>query len=134
MPSTPYRVLIVDDDLPLRTLMRFALQHDDRFDVVAEAGNGREALRELDRQDVDLMLLDLAMPEMNGLELLEHLAEHDQGPPTIVLSAFAGADFERSAMAAGAVGFLSKGSAFDRFGDQLLKLLHSGDDAAHPTG
>lgn len=123
MADTPYRVLVVDDDLPLRTLMRFALAHDDRFEVVGEAGTGKEAMDLLDELEVDLMLLDLAMPVMNGFEVLQQLQEQAGGPATIVLSAFAGDEYERDALAAGAIGYLSKGSAFDRFGDQLISLL-----------
>ena len=91
------RILIVDDEAPVRGLLRVIAQ---RSGLIAdEAGNGFECLELLGRNTYDVILLDLAMPWMNGLEVIEYLKRKDSHPAVIVLTAmtkwnFAGIDPE----------------------------------------
>lgn len=82
-------VLIVDDSRLMQAAIRHALEMiDTPIDVVFTAGNGNEALERLETTDVDLMFLDIFMPEMNGLELVDHLAETGRikALPVIIIS------------------------------------------------
>jgi DNA-binding NarL/FixJ family response regulator len=65
-----HRILIVDDHILLRAGLRALLTQDQRFEVVGEAGDGREAIRAVGQLVPDLVLMDLSMPGMNGIEAL----------------------------------------------------------------
>lgn len=103
------RTVIADDADDLRMLVRMALELDGRFDVVGEAGDGEDALRLVDLHEPDLLLLDLAMPRMDGLEVLEHLQKRAQAPPVVVLSGFATAAMVDRALSLGATAYIEKG-------------------------
>ena len=103
------RILIVDDNADLRRVTARVLRHFSRYEVVTASG-GSEALEILDRQPVDLILLDLSMPEMDGLTVLERLRGRDGRPrvPVLMLTAMAGDRERNRAMELGAGGFLVK--------------------------
>jgi CheY-like chemotaxis protein len=107
---TPIRVVVADDAADIRTLVRFTLERDGRFVVVAEAANGQEALTVLDETHPDALLLDLAMPVMDGLEVLERLQERQASPPVIVFSGFSNQTMTDRALALGAAGYIDKGT------------------------
>lgn len=119
---TPYRVVLAEDNVPLRTLLRFLVEADPRFVVVGEAGDGLETLEHVEVRDPDLLLLDLSMPVMDGLEVLEKLV-HRPRPVVAVLTGFEDPDLEQQALQAGAAAYLTKGSAFDGLVDRLDQLL-----------
>jgi signal transduction histidine kinase len=106
--AKPLRVVIVDDTPDLRDLLRMALESGG-FDVVAEAGDGAEAIEVARAHVPDVILLDLAMPVMDGLEALPTLRELCPDAKIVVLSGFGAAQMTRRAMAAGADGYLQKG-------------------------
>ncbi len=83
----PVRVLIVDDEPLARSKIRRWLQGSAEFHIVAECGNGYDALHVLKDETVDLLFLDVQMPEMNGLSMLRQLAE-DQRPVVIFVTAY----------------------------------------------
>jgi CheY-like chemotaxis protein len=118
----PHRVLLAEDNVPLRTLLRFSVEADARFVVVGEAGDGAEALELLETHDPDLLLLDLSMPVMDGFEVLEKLV-HRGRPVVAVLTGFDDPDLEQQALQAGAAAYLTKGSAFGGLVDRLDELL-----------
>ena len=70
MPAVPWRVLIADDNVEIRDLIRYGLELDGRFEVVAEASNGERAIRMAADFRPDAVVLDVAMPVMGGLEAL----------------------------------------------------------------
>ncbi len=106
--AKPLRVVIVDDTPDLRDLLRMALESGG-FDVVAEAGDGAEAIEVARAHVPDVILLDLAMPVMDGLEALPTLRELCPDAKIVVLSGFGATQMTRRAMAAGADGYLQKG-------------------------
>jgi DNA-binding response OmpR family regulator len=122
-----WRVVVADDDVPLRTLVRFTLQRDERFKVVALVGDGDETLGAVDREDPDLLLLDVAMPGRDGLQVLSDLSGQDR-PLVVVLTGLTDPDLEDEVRAAGAVGYLTKATAFDGLGDHLAALLAVASD------
>ena len=106
--SRPLRVLIVDDTPIVRAVVRRALATDARFEVVGESANGREAIEHTSEFLPDLVLLDLAMPEMDGLEALPHILGAAPSARVIVLSAFSPDQMAHRAIAAGALAYLEK--------------------------
>lgn len=115
------RVVIADDDVSLRRLLRTVLEDDGRFEVVGEAEDGQATLRLVDEVDPDLLLLDLAMPRMDGLEVLQALEGRGR-PAVVVLSGFVNAGLGRQVLEAGAATFLQKGVGFAGLTDELAAL------------
>ena len=104
------RILVVDDEASARNALTRLLRHEG-YDVVG-AGNGREALDFLGTGSADLILLDLMMPEIDGLELLEILHEHPQwrALPVVVLTAMSDIHTVRRADQLGAKEYMVKAS------------------------
>lgn len=124
----PRRVVIVDDAPELRDLLRLTLEGDG-FDVVAEAGDGRQGI-EVSRSLVpDVILLDLAMPVMDGLEALPTLREVCPDAKIIVLSGFGSAQLTRRALTAGADGYIQKGVPLKTILDYVRDLT---DETTRP--
>ena len=107
------RVLVVDDTADLRFLLRMALGSEEDMDVVGEAGDGREAVELARRYRPDVMLLDLAMPVMDGLEALPLVRAASPGTQVVILSGFEASSMAASASAAGAAAYVQKGAAPD---------------------
>jgi len=105
--ATRMRVLIVDDSRLARVMLRKSLPPELLTDVV-EAADGNEALRCLATSHVDLMLLDLTMPERDGYQVLKALNDSGGVPPTIVVSADAQSLASERVMQLGAIGFVRK--------------------------
>jgi len=113
------QVLIVDNNAQMRRLLYALLQSDGRFEVVGEAADGVEALRLVDELTPDLMLLDLSMPGMDGIEVLERLADHESAPVTVVLSGYLDHALREQVLQAGAALCLEKGFDFTELTDRL---------------
>jgi two-component system response regulator AlgR len=83
------RILIVDDETPARErLHRLLTELDGDYEIAGEAADGKEALAKCRQGAIDLVLLDINMPEMNGLEVAGHLAELDPPPAVILVTAY----------------------------------------------
>jgi DNA-binding NarL/FixJ family response regulator len=104
-----FRVVVVDNDDDMRWLLRSALHLDGRFEVVAEAADGDEAVTVVAGVQPDLVLLDLAMPGRGGLEALPRLREVAPAARVVVVSGFPGDRLEAVTRAVGAVGYVEKG-------------------------
>ena len=105
--SKKYKVLIVDDSAAMRMLITATLQ-DSEFNVVAAAKDGREALQLFKETSPDLVLLDIVMPGMSGVETLEHIMAIDKNAVVIMASSMGTDDAVQGALKAGAKNFLQK--------------------------
>jgi CheY-like chemotaxis protein len=101
------RVLVVDDTEDIRLLLRIGLGHEPDLEICGEAVDGADALDQAERLRPDVILLDLAMPRMSGIEALPRLRELLPGVRIVVFSADLRS--EQAAIAAGADGFVVKG-------------------------
>jgi DNA-binding NarL/FixJ family response regulator len=106
----PIRLAICDDVREFRQLMRFGLGEDPDIDIVGEAADGVEAVEIVSDLRPDVVLLDLSMPKLDGLEVIESLRERAPASRIIVLSGFAAARMERLVMERGAARYLEKGA------------------------
>jgi CheY-like chemotaxis protein len=104
----PRTVLLAEDDDAFRTDLRGWLERDGVFEVVAETDDGNEVEAHVEVYDPELVLLDLRLPNRDGLELLEVLAERPNPPAIAVLTAFPSADAEVLAERLGSQLFLDK--------------------------
>lgn len=105
------RVLVADDEPLIRAGIRMILSSADDIDVVAEAADGREALELARAHGVDVVLLDIQMPVMDGLTALAELPRAAPGARALVLTTFGERDNVLRAVAAGGAGFLLKDTA-----------------------
>jgi CheY-like chemotaxis protein len=117
-----WRVVVADDDAPIRALVRHTLRRDARFEPVGEARDGQEALTLVADHDPDLLLLDLDMPNLDGLGVLERLDRRPR-PAVVVLTGLGEDVLAQQTLAAGARAHLTKASAFDGLTDRLAQLL-----------
>lgn len=118
-----YRVLIADDADETRLLLRTLLAPSRAFEVVAEAATGRAAVDMAIEHRPDLALLDLSMPELDGLEALPLIREAVPGCTVVVLSGFEADRMADKAMAAGAAAYLTKGISPTEIVGSLLRIL-----------
>ena len=104
----PVRVLIVDDQEPFREASRMVVEMTDGFVVVGEAGDGEEAVRMAGELRPDIVIMDVQMPGMNGIEATRTIAAMDQPPRVLVMSTHESGDFGGPALDAGALAFMPK--------------------------
>jgi signal transduction histidine kinase len=114
-------ILVVDDEEIIRDLCRRALK-DYR---VLQAGNGEEALRQLDREPVDLLLVDVMMPVMNGLDLLLQVKERDPEQLVVIMTGFADKDVVLRALKAHADDFIQKPINLLQLKTSIAKVLET---------
>ena len=111
--SAPIRILVADDHPVLRDGLVAVLGTQPDFQVVGEAGSGAESVRKFVELSPDVVLLDLEMPEMDGVEALTSMREHDPAARVIVFTAFDTDERILSAVKAGAQGYILKGTPRD---------------------
>ena len=119
----PIRTLLADDVFDLRFMVRLALERSGDFEVVAEAENGKEAIELAREHQPDLVLLDISMPVLDGLEALPGIIEACEDAKVVMLSGFESARLAPTAMELGASGYLEKGISPRNLVDQLLELV-----------
>lgn len=130
LPRPAARVMICDDSLVIRAAIARMLQTDPEIEVAAKVANGKQAVEELRRQDVDVVILDIEMPVMDGLSALPLLLEASPGVRIIMASSLTerGADISLRALRLGAADYIPKPSAIglagdDRFRRELLQKV-----------
>jgi DNA-binding NarL/FixJ family response regulator len=102
------RVLVTDDQAMVRAGLRMLLSGEADIEVVAEAGNGRDAVAQAARFHPDVVLMDIRMPEMDGLEATRRILSADESARVLVLTTFNLDEYVFEALGAGASGFVLK--------------------------
>ncbi|MGZ3681010.1 MAG: response regulator, partial [Ktedonobacterales bacterium] len=124
--QSPIRIIVADDHPVVRDGLVAVLSTQADFAVVGEAGGGEEVLRQVAALDPDVLLLDLEMPEMDGVETLRRLREAKSGVRVIVFTAFDTDDRILAAVRAGAQGYLLKGVPREEV-FQAVRVVHAGN-------
>jgi DNA-binding NarL/FixJ family response regulator len=122
------RVVLVDDQELVRVGFRMVLDAQPDIDVVGEAGDGRAALELLSATTADVVLMDVRMPRMDGIEATQRL----QGPKVIILTTFDLDEYAFAALKAGASGFLLKDAGPAQL-IEAIRVVHSGDAVVAPS-
>lgn len=126
------RALVVDDQAMVRAGLRMLLDVEADIDVVAEAGTGVEAVALAARHHPDVILMDIRMPELDGLEATRRILAGDEGARVLILTTFNHDDLVYEALRAGASGFVLK----DEPPEQLIaavRIIAAGDALLSPS-
>ncbi len=125
------KVLLVDDHLIVLRGLRFFLNTQEDIEIVGEAGNGEEALTAVEEQKPDIVLMDLMMPVMDGVEATKRLKESHPQVKVVVLSSFSDQDHVIPALQAGATGYQLKDVEPDLLVETIRKAA-KGEKYLHP--
>jgi DNA-binding NarL/FixJ family response regulator len=106
----PVRVLVVDDHQAFRHALSSALDMVADIEVAGQAGGGIAACDEAEQLDPDVVIMDLSMPDLSGIDAMKRIHERRPDLPVVILTAHADEGVEREAREAGARGFLPKGT------------------------
>jgi DNA-binding NarL/FixJ family response regulator len=126
------RVLLVDDDPLVRSGLRIMLAAATSIEVVAEAADGREVLAAVDLHRPDVVLMDIRMPQLDGIAATRLLAAQPDPPAVIVLTTFDADELVLRALQAGAAGFLLKETPPAEI-VRAIELVHAGDGMISPS-
>lgn len=116
-------VVLVDDTPELRRLLRRGLELAGGFEVVAEAGDGAEGVARIEEARPDAVLLDLAMPVMDGLQAIPEIRRLAPETKIVVLSGFDENQMAKEAVSAGAHAYIAKGAAIEKIATVLRTLV-----------
>lgn len=122
----PLRILLADDHHLVRAGIRALLEQFPDYEVVGEAASGNEAIRLCESFRPDIVLMDIAMPELNGLEVMASILKTFPGTRIIILSMYSTETYVLRALRGGASGYLLKGSFVPEL-DLALKAAARGD-------
>jgi DNA-binding NarL/FixJ family response regulator len=132
MNATPIRILLADDHALFRAGLRMLLEHMSGVEVVGEAGDGREAVRLSKTLQPTVVLMDIAMSGLNGLEATAQIAEESPRARVIILSMHLNEQYTVQALRAGAAGYLLKDAAAAEL-EQAVKTVTRGDTYLSPA-
>lgn len=119
-------IVLADDHVLVRKGIRAMLESDDEISVIGEAGNGLEALETARNLRPDILVLDIRMPELNGLDAAARLKDVSPGTKAVILSMHDSEEYVLQALDAGAYGYLLKDTDKAEF-LKALKQVHSGN-------
>jgi DNA-binding NarL/FixJ family response regulator len=132
-PAGPIRLLIVDDHPVVRDGLRGLFADDPDFQVVGEAANGAEAVARVEHLGADVVLMDLRMPVMDGLQAARALRDRVPSLPVIILSAYEDPALKSEADAANAYAYLVKGCSGGLVLDTIEQAWASRSSRASPS-
>ncbi|HEY4097554.1 MAG TPA: response regulator transcription factor [Baekduia sp.] len=133
MRARPTRVLLADDHALVRHGLRLILDAEPDFDVVAEAGDGAEAVDTVLRGGIDLAILDVTMPRLTGIQAARRLTEQQPELRVLILSMHDNEQFFFEALRAGASGYVLKSAAHEDLATACRAAMR-GEPFLHPGG
>jgi DNA-binding NarL/FixJ family response regulator len=121
--NTPARLVIVDDHDLVRAGLKAMLSLEEGLDIVGEAANGREAVELCRRVRTDLVLMDVRMPEMDGLAATREIKRHSNDVSVLMLSSYESEDYLLEAIRVGAAGYTLKDAPADQLVTAIRRVL-----------
>ncbi|HRF46472.1 MAG TPA: response regulator transcription factor [Anaerolineales bacterium] len=131
MSAQPLRIILVDDHQILRDGIRALLEGEPGVSVVGECGSGAEALALCAKEPPDLVVLDLSLPDMSGLDVLRQLQETQPGIRVVVLSMHTQREFVLQAIARGCAAYVPKATAHTSL-VEAIQAVRRGERFLHP--
>ncbi|MFZ3066464.1 MAG: response regulator [Nitrospirota bacterium] len=118
------KILVVDDSATMRMFLSMTLKRVFADITITEAENGADAIKKLQIQDVDIVLTDMMMPEMNGLQLIENIRKLlNKDVPIIVITTKGEEKDRKLGLSLGANGYITKPVSGNKLKDEVLKFL-----------
>ncbi len=130
--ETPLRIVICEDDEQLAALVADILDRDGRFIVVGRATDGNEAVRLVEEQTPDVVLMDIGLPGQDGIDATRAILERDAGQHVVIYTGSDEYDDIGRAAEAGAAGYLHKTALMSPGLPEALQVLHANYVAAPP--
>lgn len=121
------RIIIADDHKLFRDGLRMLMSSEDNIEIIAEASNGRELIEKAMEEEPDLILTDIAMPEINGITAAKEIKDINPKIPIIILSMYNSEDFIMDAIHIGAKGYLPKDVSPDEL-FMAINKVHQGEE------
>lgn len=131
MPETAITVLLVDDHKVLRDGLRALLESEADIRVIGDVGTAAEAIRQAHLLVPDIIVMDLGLPDMSGLEAIRAIRQENTQSKIIVLSMYSSGDFVRPALEAGSDGYIPKSSTHTSL-LQAIRVVLTGERFLHP--
>ena len=128
------RVLLAEDQAMVRGALSALLSLEPDIEVLAEAADGESAWRELLRLTPDVLVTDIEMPGLTGLELAQRIQRHELATRVVIVTTFARPGFLRRALDAGVVGYLLKDAPAENLAEALRKVHNGGTFDRSATG
>lgn len=126
------KIMLAEDHVLVREGTKEMLDREEDMEVVAEAGDGEEAVRLAKELDLDVIIMDIALPKLNGIEATRQIKETDPGATVLVLTAYDDNEYIFALLEAGAAGYLLK----DVSTDELvagIRAVQAGESMLHPA-
>lgn len=125
------RVVLADDHQLVRTGIKLMLEKMNNYEIVAEANNGLETVKAVESFAPDVLILDMQMPNLGGLEVLQRLSKSENAPTVLVVSASDASSFVSEAFSAGAAGYIQKDASSAEL-EQALNAVIAGKKYVSP--
>jgi DNA-binding NarL/FixJ family response regulator len=130
--TRPVRVVLADDHPMIRRGLRLILENSEEVDVVAEAGNGQELLDLVDQMDPDVVVVDVGMPKLDGLEAVRRIRDRHPGVKSLIFTIHDEESYVHRAVLAGASGYLLKTASAEELIKGIMTVAE-GKAALHPS-
>jgi len=124
-PVKKITIVLADDHSVVRQGLRVLLEREPDFEIVGEASNGLETLRSVEKLKPDVLIVDLAMPQLNGLEVAREITRQRQRTRVLLLSAYSNEQYVFNGFKSGALGYVLKSSAVDEL-VRAIRQVHLG--------
>lgn len=129
--NTPIRVVLADDHAVVRAGIRQFLESSSDLNVVADVGDGMRAIQAIETHSPDVVVLDIQMPEMNGIEVTRWVRAHAEGTGILILTAYDDDPFVLAVLESGANGYVLKTAAAEDI-IHAVKAVHDGKSVLDP--
>jgi NarL family two-component system response regulator LiaR len=126
------RVMLVDDHVLVREGTRELLERENDLDIVAEAGDGEEAVQQAIAHNPDVILMDVALPKLNGLEATKQIKAQKPEVAVLMLTAYDDDEYILAFLEVGASGYLLKDASAEDL-VRAIRAVHAGDSVLHPA-
>ncbi len=128
----PIRIVLADDHWLMRDGTRHILEECPDLRVVGDAEDGQQALELIERLQPDVAILDIRMPQLNGIEVIQQMKERSPNTKVLILTAYDDDDYILALMEAGAIGYLLKTARPSELIDAVQRV-HLGEPVLHPA-
>jgi DNA-binding NarL/FixJ family response regulator len=126
------KIMLAEDHVLVREGTKEMLDREDDMEVVAEAGDGEEAVRLATEQDLDIVIMDIALPKLNGIEATKQIKEINPSTAILVLTAYDDDEYVFALLEAGAAGYLLKDVSTDEL-VEAIRAVQAGESMLHPA-